>query len=154
MPTGWRTSRKAAGRKRAWSDGMVNKMKDEFLDKKNTVAVVGATVNQEKWGYKVFVKLKDHFRKVYPVNPNYERIDGDRCYPGLKALPGKPDLVIMVVPPEVTEDAVRVCRELGITKVWMQPGSESGKAVEYCEKNGIECRYNACMVVDGLKDCF
>jgi predicted CoA-binding protein len=28
--------------------------------------------------------------------------------------------------------------ELGITMVWMQPGSESEKAIQYCKDNGID----------------
>ncbi len=129
-------------------------MMKSFLDKGNVVAVVGATINKEKFGYKVYKVVKKAGFKVYPVNPKYQEVDGDRCYASLKEVPEKPDVVITIVPPKVTEEIVRQCKELGIGKVWMQPGSESEKAISYCHKNGIEVVHHACFVVDGLKGSF
>ena len=126
----------------------------EFLDRGNKIAVVGATVNKEKFGYKVYKSVKGLGFTVYPVNPKYEEIDGDKCYSSLKDLPEKPDVVITVVPPRVTEKIVRQCKELGIKRVWMQPGSESEEAISYCRENGIKVVHHACFVVDGLETSF
>ncbi len=123
----------------------------DFLKKESVIAVVGATVNPEKWGYKVYRTLREVFPRVYAVNPKYKEVLGDRCYPSLKSLPERPDTVITVIPPKVTEGVVKACRELGIRKVWMQPGSESREAIAFCRKNGVECMSNACFVVNGLK---
>ncbi len=125
-----------------------------FLDKRNVVAVVGATINKQKFGYKVYKVVRESGFKVYPVNPKYDKIDGDRCYASLKEIPERPDVVITVVPPKVTEKVVRQCKELGISKVWMQPGSESEDAISYCERNGIKVVHHACFVVDGLGRAF
>ncbi len=125
-----------------------------FLERKNIIAVVGTTTNPKKWGYKIYKTLREIYPRVYAVNPKYARILDDRCYPDLKSLPERPDTVITVVPPDVTERVVKVCRDLGIRRVWMQPGSESKKAVDFCRKNGIECVFNACFVADGLKKDF
>jgi predicted CoA-binding protein len=51
----------------------------EMLEMK-TWAVVGASENKEKFGWKIYKKLKDKGYKVFPVSPNYETIDGDKCY--------------------------------------------------------------------------
>lgn len=124
------------------------------IDRNAVVAVVGASRDRSKWGWKVYNKLLSDGFRVYPVNPKYGEIEGRRCYPDLKSLPEKPDMVITVVPPKVTERIVEECRDIGIRKVWMQPGSESQKAIEFCRRNGIEVMYNACFVVDGLKEGF
>ncbi len=124
---------------------------EEFLKKENAIAVVGVSANPEKWGYKVYKTLKQMFRKVYAVNPRHAEISGEKCYPDLNSLPEKPDVVITVVPPKVTEEIVRTAKELGIRKIWMQPGSESRGAVEFCRKNRIECVHSSCFVMDGLK---
>ncbi|MEM4888996.1 MAG: CoA-binding protein, partial [Thermosphaera sp.] len=63
-------------------------------------------------------------------------------------LPAKPDVVVTVVPPQVTELVVEECKELGVRKIWMQPGSESEKAVEYCEKNNIAVVHGACIMIE------
>ncbi|MFT4305006.1 MAG: CoA-binding protein [Candidatus Woesearchaeota archaeon] len=34
-----------------------------------------------------------------------------------------------------------------MNKVWMQPGSESEKAINFCKENNIEVIYNSCIMV-------
>lgn len=87
---------------------------------------------------------------VYAVNPKYPEIAGVKCYPTIKSLPAKPDVVITVVPPKITEKIVKESKALGVKMVWMQPGSESEKAIAFCKENDIEVVYNACFVVTGL----
>jgi len=123
----------------------------EILERKNVIAVVGASRDPGKYGHRVYEDLKEAGYAVYPVNPNAAEILGDRCYPDLKSLAVRPDAVNVVVPPEVTEDVVKSCKKLGITKVWMQPGSESEKAIEYCEANGIDVVYGVCIMVERSK---
>ena len=110
----------------------------ELLDRRNVYAVVGASRSPEKYGHRVYRDLKEAGYRVYPVNPNAEEILGDKCYPNLESLPEKPTVVVTVVPPRVTESVVKECRRLGIGMVWMQPGSESDKAIELCERGGSE----------------
>ena len=126
-----------------------------FLNKKNTIGFVGATIQKEKWGYKKYKEIKDAGFKVYPINPKYDEVDGDKCFPNLKSLieflHEKPDFVITIVPPKVTEKTVEQCKILGIDKIWMQPGSESEKAIEFCKENNIEFVHGICIVVDALQ---
>jgi len=124
----------------------------EILNKKNVIAVVGVSRNPEKYGHQVYKDLKEAGYKVYPVNPNAEEILGDKCYPSLESLPVKPDIVNLVVPPKVTEEVVKTCRKLGITKVWMQPGSESEKAIEFCNANGIDLIHGVCIMIERRKE--
>ncbi|MEM3690724.1 MAG: CoA-binding protein [Candidatus Woesearchaeota archaeon] len=122
-------------------------MDEEFLDRKKTFAVVGASENKEKWGFKVYASLRNSGFKVFGVNPNCHAIEGEKCYPNLKSLPEKPDIVITVVPPSVTEEIVKETKELGIKRVWMQPGSESEKAIEFCRRNNISVVANSCFLI-------
>jgi predicted CoA-binding protein len=123
-----------------------------FLDKGNVFAVVGASRGPQKYGYQVYKDLRNAGYTVYPINPNAQEILGDKCYPSLKKLPVKPDVVDIVVPPEVTESTVEACKRLGITKVWMQPGSESERAIRFCEENGIDAVYGVCVMVERAKN--
>ena len=124
---------------------------DDFLDRSNTIAVVGVSSNPEKWGSKIFQRLKSLGFNVYPINPKHGRIGDSICYPDLRSLPENPNVVITAVPPKVTEWVVGECKNLGVDKVWMQPGSESENAINLCRKNHLKTIYNACFVVDGLK---
>ena len=126
----------------------------KFLNHENKIGFVGATKQKEKWGYKKFKELKDAGFKVYPINPKYDEIYDEKCFPNLNSLieflNNKPDLVITIVPPGITEKIVEQCKEFGIKKIWMQPGSESKKAIDFCEGNDIEVVHGVCIVVDAL----
>jgi len=120
----------------------------KFLNKRNIFAVVGASRDPKKYGYQVYRDLKEAGYEVYPVNPNADKILGDRCYPDLGDLSTKPDIVDVVVPPKVTEKIVKTCKRLRITKVWMQPGSESENAIKFCHENDIDVVYGVCVMVE------
>jgi len=124
----------------------------EFLSKTNIFAVAGASRDPKKYGHQVYKNLKEAGYEVYPVNPNTNKILGSKCYPDLGDLPAKPDVVDIVVPPRVTEEIVKICKRLGVTKVWMQPGSESETAIEFCDKNYIDVVYGVCVMIERGKE--
>jgi predicted CoA-binding protein len=124
----------------------------KFLNKRNIFAVVGASREPKKYGYQVYKDLKEAGYQVYPVNPKTEKILGDRCYPDLGDLPTKPDVVEVVVPPKVTEEIVKNCKRLRVTKVWMQPGSESKTAIKFCNENGIDVVHGVCVMIERRRE--
>ena len=119
----------------------------DFLRKQNVFAVIGVSGNPAKYGHQVYKDLKEAGYVVYAVNPNIDEVLSDRCYHSLTELPEKLDVVDTVVPPTVTEKIVKECKELGIEKVWMQPGSESEHAIRFCEENGINVVHDVCVMV-------
>lgn len=123
---------------------------DQILSQK-TWAVVGVSNNTSKYGYKVFDQLKKAGYSVFAINPGLESIDGDSCYPSLAALPKKPDAVSIVVPPKITEQIISECASLGISNVWMQPGSESKRAIQDGEKHGITVIHSHCVLIHTRK---
>ncbi len=127
---------------------MDEKLIEEFLEKRNVFAVVGASRNQGKYGHQVYKDLRNAGYNVYPVNPNADEILGDKCYPSLESLPKSPQVVDLVVPPKLTNQIVKVCKKLGISKVWMQPGSESKTAINFCKENNIEVVHGVCVMVE------
>lgn len=104
-------------------------------------AVVGATDNPEKYGNQIFKNLKSRGYEVYPVNPRLKSLEGDTCYASLSEVPVKIDVVDFVVPPKVTEEILKECKSLGLSRIWLQPGSESEAAIAYCQDNGMKVAY-------------
>jgi predicted CoA-binding protein len=127
---------------------MDEQMIEEFLEKRNVFAVVGASRNPMKYGHQVYMDLRNAGYTVYPVNPNADEILGDKCYANLESLPEIPQVVDLVVPPEATNEVVKVCEKLGIRRVWMQPGSESRIALDFCKENDIEVVCGVCVMVE------
>lgn len=118
----------------------------DILRHNQIFAVVGVSQDKQKYGHEVFEALVTNGYRVYPINPKYQEVDGHPCYSSLDALPEKPEVVVTVVPPSVTEKVVEDCARLGIRTVWMPPGSWSEQAVQTCEKHGIEEIHDICLV--------
>ncbi len=97
----------------------------DFVNLTYTYALVGATTNQDKYGYKVLKDLANAGYNIVGVNPKHEEIEGIKVYSSLKDVPQKPDVVIFVVPPEVGLKILDEIVALDIKKVWFQPGAES-----------------------------
>lgn len=125
----------------------MNELIQEFMALKK-FAVVGATDNPEKYGYQILANLKKRGYEVYPVNPRLKTIEGMECFATLADLPVKVDVVDFVVPPSATESILRECLELGLGRIWLQPGSESKAAVEFCQENNFKVVYNVCVMMN------
>jgi uncharacterized protein len=118
-----------------------------MINKDFIYAIVGASNNIEKYGYKVLKDFLEWWYKVIPINPNEKEILGKKVYPTLSATKQKIDVVIFVTPPIVTEKVLEEVKQLKIQNIWMQPWAESNAAIEFCEKNWIECIHNACIMI-------
>ena len=81
-----------------------------FLPK--SIAVIGASQNPTKLGYKVLYNLVrwGYKGKLYPVNPRYKEVSGLRCYASILDIPDDIDLAIVTIPAEYTP---RVMEEIG-----------------------------------------
>jgi predicted CoA-binding protein len=122
----------------------------EFLAQ-NRFAVVGATDNPQKYGNQIYHTLKRHGYEVYPVNPKLKELEGDRCYSSLTEIPVKVDVVDFVEPPEVTREMLKQCQELGLDRIWLQPGSESEAALAYCRENNLKVVHGVCVILSREK---
>eukprot|EP01116_Phalansterium_solitarium_P019904 TRINITY_DN5725_c0_g1_i1.p2 TRINITY_DN5725_c0_g1~~TRINITY_DN5725_c0_g1_i1.p2 ORF type:complete len:137 (-),score=18.18 TRINITY_DN5725_c0_g1_i1:282-692(-) len=129
----------------------MNSLVKEFVNIRHW-AVVGVSTDTSKFGYKIFRKLVDSGYSVFGVNPRGGVCDGHTLKPTLSALSGEvpfSELVVdVVVPPAATEAIVKECKELGIRRVWMQPGAESTAAIDFCNENGIAVVHQRCALVE------
>src|SRR5262245_18741048 len=91
--------------------------KDFLAQKRNAVAGVRRAKNDA--ANLIYRKLRETGHEVFAINPNAETFDGERCYPDLRSLPEPVDGVVIVTRPTITEQIVRQCVELGISRVWM-----------------------------------
>ena len=106
-----------------------------MINKNFLYAIVGASNNQEKYGYKVFKDFLDAEYKVIPINPTEQEILGEKVYPTLFSVKEKIDVVIFVTQPSVTEKVLEEVKILGIKNVWLQPGAQSDAAITFCKNN-------------------
>ncbi len=120
--------------------------KQEMLEKK-VWAVIGVTPDPEKFGYKIFKKLKEKGYKVYGINPKYNEVEGETIYASVKDLPEKPDCVDMVVNHKLSLPMLDEIKAAGIEYVWFQPGTFDEEVIDKAESYGMKIVYYDCVLV-------
>ncbi len=113
-----------------------------------TIALVGATDNESKYGHTIFLDLKRKGYRVYPVNPRRDTVQGEKAYSKLADIPEPPSIVNFVIPPRFTLHVLKQCLELGLMNVFIQPGAESPEVMEFVQENGFNYLANACIMVE------
>ncbi|MFZ5989147.1 MAG: CoA-binding protein [Bacillota bacterium] len=121
-------------------------MEEEKMLEKKVWAVVGANENPDKYGNMIFKKLKSKGYKVYPVNPNYETVEGDKCYKNLSSLPEVPEVIDMVVAPKIGKGVIEEAAQLGIDNIWLQPGTYNDEIMSFIGEKGLNA-VQACVLV-------
>jgi predicted CoA-binding protein len=134
----------------------------DFLAQKR-IAVAGVSRNPQGAAANfIYHKLRETGHEVFPVNPNAARVEGEACYPNLKAVPQPVDAVVIATRPEVAEQLVRECAEIGVSRVWMHrsfgAGSVSDAATKFCQDHHIAvipggCPMMFCQPVDFGHKC-
>jgi uncharacterized protein len=120
----------------------------EFLASKR-VAVTGVSRQPKDHGSNiVYKRLRERGYEVFAVNPNADEVEGDPCYHGLRSIPGGVDAVVIATRPEIAEETMRECAELGINYVWMHRGPGAGSvseaAADYGRQRGIAVIAGGC----------
>lgn len=92
-----------------------------------------------------------HEKPVTPVSPKGEDVEGVHAVKALHELSGDVASVgvSVITPPPVTLSLLDDIAELGISKVWLQPGAESPEVVAKCADLGI----HALHAIDGAGPC-
>jgi predicted CoA-binding protein len=131
----------------------VPKIKDaaaEFLAH-SRVAVTGVSRHPKDHGSNiVYRRLRDRGYEVFAVNPNAEQVEGDRCYHDLASIPGGVEAVVIATRPEIAEDTMRECADLGVKHVWMHRGPGTGSVSKAAADYG---RQHEVAVIDGGCPC-
>lgn len=125
---------------------MKNQSIKSFLKLKN-IAVVGVSSKAKGFGIAVYNHLKENGYTTFAVNKNGGFSSNTKLYPSLESIGQKIDGIITVVPPSETEIIVQEAKELGIINIWMQQGSESENAVNFCKENKIDVTYGECIMM-------
>jgi len=122
----------------------------EFLTSKR-VAVTGVSREPQNHGSNVvYRRLKERGYEVFAINPNADKLEGDPSYHDLRSIPGGVEAVVIGTRPEIAEETMRECAELGIKHVWMHRGPGAGSVAEAATEYGRE---RGITVIDGGCPC-
>lgn len=126
-----------------------------LLKEAETIAVVGCSGRPSRTSHSIASYLQQVGYRMIPVNPHYDEVLGERCYPDLPNVPDdvRIDIVNIFRAPEHTADMVRSA----ITRVehtgeqpviWTQLGVSSDEAEQLAEAADLPYVKNKCIMVE------
>lgn len=119
-----------------------------ILKESKTLAVVGLSINWYRPSYFAAKYMLDHGKHVIPVNPSYTEVLGQKCYPSLRDIPEKVDIVDCFRKSEeimpIAEDAIAI----GAKVLWMQIGVINEEAARKAREAGLEVVMNRCVKIE------
>jgi acyl-CoA synthetase (NDP forming) len=129
-----------------------------------SVAVIGATPRMQYGGkfLKRVLAYKDRVN-VYPVNPKYDEILGERSYASIADLPEAPDVATVIVPYHAVLDTLKECKAKGVgSAIVISAGfSERGEADRrelqervgaYARESGVRISGPNCLGLANVRD--
>jgi uncharacterized protein len=126
---------------------ITRKQVDEFYQQP-AIALVGVSRNPKKFGYQVFKTMADKKKyTLYPVNPNTDEIDGQKCYRDIASLPQDAQSIVIMTKKVKTEETVKLAVQKGIKNIWIQQGSHTLDALRIAKESGANVIYGKCIMM-------
>src|SRR6266446_3445393 len=94
----------------------------DILARARRIAVVGCSPDPTRDSHRIARLLIDKGHTVIPVNPAAQEILGETCYPSVRAIPGRVEMVDVFRRADSAGAVVDEAVALGATIVWMQLG--------------------------------
>jgi predicted CoA-binding protein len=118
----------------------------DFIQQKK-LALVGASRDGKSFGNMAAKELRERGYTLLLVHPLAKEIDGQACYPDLKAVRGQVEGVVVCVPPAQAEGVLRQASEVGLPRVWLQQGAQTPELVELGQQLGLSLVSGKCILM-------
>ena len=125
----------------------------EILDEVKTIAVVGASANQDRDSYKVMQVLMQHGYEVFPINPNEAGnfILGQPCYADLSSVSGKIDMVDVFRATDAVMGVTKEAIAIGASVLWTQLDIVHKESAALAEQAGLKVVMDKCPKIELAK---
>ena len=119
-----------------------------ILKDNHTIAVVGLSADWYRPSYFAAKYMQEHGFRIIPVNPKYTEILGERCYPDLKSIPEKVDIVDVFRKSEDCAPIARDAAAIGAKALWLQIGVMNDEARQIANDAGMDFVQNRCVKIE------
>jgi predicted CoA-binding protein len=113
-----------------------------------TIAVVGLSNEWHRPSYFAAKYMQQHGYRVIPVNPRYEQVLGERCYPSLAEIPDKVDMVDVFRRSDDVLPIARQAIQIGARCLWQQIGVMNIEADALAQAAGLDSVMNRCVKIE------
>ena len=111
-----------------------------------TVAILGASPKPDRYAYRAFEMLRQHGHRPIPINPAFDDILGEKCYPTIAEAPKPIDTVTMYLGAARSNPLIEEIIAAKPQRIIMNPGAENPALAEKAGAAGIEI-IEACTLV-------
>lgn len=119
-----------------------------ILNQNRSIAIVGLSAKWHRPSFFVAKYLQQHGYRIIPVNPNYERILGETCYPDLASIPEPVDMVDLFQRAETAADYTRQAIAIGARTVWLQLAIVSAESKQIATSAGLDFVMDHCVKIE------
>lgn len=119
-----------------------------ILAASRTIAVVGLSANWYRPSFFAAKYMQDHGYRIIPVNPNYDEVLGERCYPDVKDIPDPVDIVDCFRRPAEMPALARDAVAKGASVLWMQLGIRNDEAAAIASEAGLDVVADRCVKIE------
>jgi predicted CoA-binding protein len=120
----------------------------DIIRNARSVALVGVSANPVRSSNFVAAYLVRTPMRTYPVNPAYDEVLNETCYPSLADLPEVPDIVDIFRRPEAIPGVVDEAIEVGAQVVWFQLGLRHDEAARTALDAGLLVVQDRCLKIE------
>jgi uncharacterized protein len=119
-----------------------------ILKESRTLAVVGLSAHWWRPSYFAAKYMQQHGYRVVPVNPQYNEVLGEKCYPKLTDIPFAIDVVDCFRKSEEIPALADSAIAIGAKVLWMQLGVTSAAARAQAEAAGLTVIEDRCVKIE------
>ncbi len=119
-----------------------------ILEESRTVAMVGLSAKWHRPSYFAAKYLLERGYEVIPVNPNYDEVLGQKCYPDLASIPVQVDIVDLFQRAEDVPGFVQPAIDTGAGTLWLQLGIVNEEAAALARTAGLNVVQDRCMKIE------
>ena len=125
----------------------------EILEEVKTIAVVGASANQDRDSYKVMEALIQHGYQIFPINPYEEGnlILGQNCYANLSSVSKKIDMVDVFRAADAVMGVTKEAIAIEASVLWTQLDIINKEAAEAAKQAGLKVVMDRCPKIELAK---
>ena len=125
----------------------------QIFEEVKTIAVVGASANQDRDSYKVMEALIQHGYQIFPINPNEDGnlILGQNCCANLSSVSEKIDMVDVFRAADAVMGVTREAIAVEASVLWTQLDIINKEAAEVAEQAGLKVVMDRCPKIELAK---
>lgn len=113
-----------------------------------TIAVIGLSEDPTRASHYVSAYMQRNGYHIIPVNPGLSHVLGERCYPSLRDVPDRPDIVNVFRLPRHIPAIVDEMIEVGLQNLWVQLGIRNEAAAIRAEEAAIRVVMDRCILIE------